>query len=55
MGRSVIGLCAGFGAFVGGEVPALWGGSGFSMTSVVLGLVGGCAGIWLGVRLSDAQ
>jgi hypothetical protein len=54
MGRSVIGLCAAFGAFVGGEVPALWGGSGFSLTAIVLGLAGGCAGIWLGVRLSDA-
>jgi hypothetical protein len=50
----VIGLCAGFGGFVGSELPALWGGSGFSMTSVLLGLVGGGAGIWLGVRLSDA-
>lgn len=54
MGRSVIGLCAGFGTFAGGEVPALWGGSGFSVTAALLGLVGGCAGIWLGVRLSDA-
>jgi hypothetical protein len=50
----VIGLCASFGAFAGSDVPALWGGSGFSLMSVVLGLVGGCAGIWLGLRLSDA-
>ena len=54
MGRSVIGLCAGFGAFVGGEVPALWGSSGFSVAAVVLGLAGACAGVWLGLRLSDA-
>jgi hypothetical protein len=50
----VIGLCAGFGGFAGSELPALWGGSGFSTTSVLLGLLGGCAGIWLGARLSDA-
>jgi hypothetical protein len=54
MGRSVIGLCAGFGAFAGGEVPALWGSSGFSVASFVLGLAGACAGVWLGLRLSDA-
>src|SRR5438874_1606453 len=29
MGRSVIGLCGGFGCLVGGYVPALWGASAF--------------------------
>jgi hypothetical protein len=50
--RSVIGLCATFGTFAGGYVPSLWGGSSFSLTSVVCAAVGGVAGVWLGVRLS---
>ena len=53
MGRSVIGLCAGFGTLAGGYVPELWGASSFSLTSVVFGFLGGAAGIWAGVRLSD--
>ncbi len=53
MGRSVIGLCAGVGLFLGGYIPELWGSSAFSFTSLLSSLVGGAAGIWLGVRLSD--
>jgi hypothetical protein len=53
MGRSVIGLCAGFGLLAGGYVPELWGASAFSLSSVLFGLFGGVAGIWLGVRLSE--
>jgi hypothetical protein len=51
--RSVIGLCAGVGTFVGGYVPSLWGGSPFSLASVVCAALGGIAGVWLGVRLSS--
>jgi hypothetical protein len=53
MGKSVIGLCAGFGAAVGGYVPVLWGASSFSLLSFVFGFAGACAGVWLGVRVSD--
>jgi hypothetical protein len=53
MGRSVIGICAGFGVFIGGFIPELWGASTFSVASLVFSVVGGAAGIWLGVRLSD--
>ncbi len=53
MGKSVIGLCAGFGTIVGGYVPALWGASSFSLLSLVFGFVGGVPGIWFGVRVSD--
>jgi hypothetical protein len=52
MGRSVIGLCAGFGLFAGGYVPELWGASPFSFTSLLFSLIGAAAGIWLGVRLT---
>lgn len=53
MGRSVIGLCAGAGLFLGGYLPELWGSSAFSFSSLVFSIVGGAAGIWLGVRLTD--
>jgi hypothetical protein len=53
MGRSVIGLCAGFGLFVGGYVPELWGAGSFSLSSVLFGAIGGIAGVWLGARLSE--
>ena len=53
MGRSVIGLCAGFGSIVGGYLPELWRASSFSISSLFFGLVGAGVGIWLGVRLSD--
>jgi hypothetical protein len=54
MGRSVIGLCGGFGMFVGGYVPALWGASSFSLSSLLFGALGAAAGIWLGVRISES-
>ena len=53
MGRSVIGLCIGFGTVVGGYVPELWGAGSFSLASVLFGVAGGAAGLWLGLRVSD--
>ena len=53
MGKSVIGLCAGFGTIVGGYVPVLWGASSFSVLSLVFGFTGGVAGVWFGVRVSE--
>jgi hypothetical protein len=53
MGRSVIGLSAGFGGLVGGYVPELWGASGFSLGAILFSLLGAAAGIWFGVRVSD--
>jgi len=50
--RSVIGLCATFGTIAGGYLPSLWGGSSFSLASVLCAALGGAAGIWAGVRLS---
>ena len=50
--RSVIGLCATFGTFAGGYLPELWGGSGFSLGSVLSAVLGGIGGVWFGVRLS---
>ena len=53
MGKSVIGMCAGFGTIVGGYVPVLWGASSFSVMSLVFGFAGGVAGVWCGVRVSN--
>jgi hypothetical protein len=52
--RSVIGLCATFGGFVGSYIPTFWGASDFGMQSLLFGAIGGVLGIWLGVRLSGA-
>jgi hypothetical protein len=54
MGRSVIGLCAVAGTALGGFVPDLWGGSTLSAASLLFSALGGIAGIWAGVRLSEA-
>jgi uncharacterized membrane protein YeaQ/YmgE (transglycosylase-associated protein family) len=53
MGRSVIGLCGGFGMLVGGYVPALWGAGTFSLMSFVFSIAGAIIGIWAGVRIQD--
>ena len=53
MGCSVISICVIVGTTIGGLVPLLWGDSGLSFTSLLLGGVGGLAGLWVGVRLSD--
>lgn len=55
MGRSLIGLCGGFGMLVGGYVPVvLWGAGDFSLSSLLFSAVGGVAGVWAGARLGDA-
>ena len=53
MGRGVIGMCAVFGSFVGGYVPTIWGASSLGMESLLFGFIGGVAGVWLGIRVSE--
>ena len=53
MGRSLIGLLAMVGLTIGGFVPMLWGASQFSLTSILFGGLGGVAGVWLGLRISE--
>lgn len=48
----MIWLCILAGSTVGGFVPEVWGGSAFGMSSILLGLAGGLAGLWLGARLA---
>ena len=54
VGRSVIGMCAGFGMLAGGYVPSLWGAGSLSLQSLLLGLLGAIAGLWAGVRISES-
>jgi hypothetical protein len=49
--RSITGLCVTFGTIAGGYLPVLWGGSDFSLTSLVTAALGGVAGLWLALRL----
>ena len=49
--RSITGMCAGAGTLVGGCIPMAWGDSGFSVVSLLVGMLGGVAGLWVGLRL----
>jgi len=40
------------GSSVGSYAPALWGGSLFSMSSILFGGLGGFVGIWLGCKFA---
>ena len=43
-----------FGSMIGGYLPFLWGDySLFSGTSIILTLVGGALGIWLGYKIGQ--
>lgn len=44
-------LC--IGTLLGGYLPLLWGGSTFSLASVILSGIGGLAGVYTGYRLSQ--
>jgi hypothetical protein len=41
------------GSFAGSYVPLLWGASAFSVTSILLGAIGGFLGIWLAYKLAS--
>ncbi len=40
------------GSTLGSSVPMLWGGGWLSMSSVLLGMIGGLIGIWAGYKIS---
>jgi hypothetical protein len=40
------------GSTIGSYIPLLWGGSLFSVTSILFSVMGGFLGIWLGYRTS---
>jgi len=41
------------GSFIGSYIPALWGDGSFSMSSMLLGVIGGVAGIWAGYKIGQ--
>lgn len=53
MSRSLISLCAVGGTVLGGFVPVLWGNNGIGLAGLLCAAIGGIAGVWVGVRLSD--
>lgn len=53
MSKSVIFLFLFIGSTVGSYLPLMWGGSLFSLTSVLLSAVGGLLGIYVGLRVSQ--
>lgn len=52
--KTVISMCAGIGLTLGGLVPLLWGDNPLGGWSILLGFVGGMAGIVIGVKLGNA-
>lgn len=46
--KTLIWIAMTIGSAVGGYIPALWGGSILSVSSVFLTGIGGAAGIWFG-------
>jgi hypothetical protein len=52
MDKKILYLFLIIGGIIGGYVPALWGASLFSTTSIIGNFVGGAAGLYLGYRLT---
>ncbi len=48
----VVGVIAG--STIGSFIPAIWGDSIFSFSSIVLSFIGGLAGIWAGYKVHQA-
>ncbi len=53
MDKRLVGLGAVIGSTIGGYAPTWFGVSPFSFTSLLGAFVGGVAGIWLMVKLSE--
>jgi hypothetical protein len=43
-----------FGSIVGGYLPTLWGASSLGVESLLFGAVGGIAGVFVGIRISES-
>ncbi len=52
MNKLLIGIGMFLGSTIGSYMPILWGGSLFSITSILWSVIGGLVGIWLGYRIS---
>jgi hypothetical protein len=52
MDRRVVWIFVGVGMTVGGLLPDAWGGSSLGLAALVLGTLGGAAGLWLAAKLT---
>lgn len=53
MNKMIITLGMTIGSTIGALLPQLWGDHDFlSVTSLLLGLIGGIVGVWIGVKIS---
>ena len=52
--KTIISIMAGVGMTLGSMIPMLWNGDLLGGMSILLGLVGGIVGIWLGVKIGNA-
>lgn len=52
--KTIISIMAGVGMTLGSMVPMLWNGDLLGGMSILLGLVGGIVGVWLGVKAGNA-
>jgi uncharacterized membrane protein len=52
--KTIISIMAGVGMTLGSMVPMLWNGDLLGGVSILLGLVGGIVGVWLGVKIGNA-
>jgi len=46
-------LCVLGGSTLGGFIPEMWGGSALGGWSLLFGVIGGLAGVWVAVRLAS--
>lgn len=52
MDRRVMWIFVLVGSTIGGLAPMVWGGSALGLASLVLGSLGGLAGVWCAVKLT---
>lgn len=50
--KTIIMICMAVGMTLGGLVPMLWGGDMLGGWSILLGMIGGFVGIWLGAKVA---
>lgn len=53
--KTIIMIFTTIGMMTGGAAPLMWGGSPFGGWSILLGMVGGFVGIWIGAKVGKAM
>ncbi|MDO8529359.1 MAG: hypothetical protein Q7S18_01695 [bacterium] len=51
--KTIIFITMAIGSYAGSYIPVMWGGSVFSMTSILLGGAGGIAGVFAGFKIAN--